>query len=83
MELINLEEIREPKSEEEINKAREIIKSGGGLNLSELFQKINGFEPERHHLDRLIESLQFSALCGQKINLEQLVVNCLELDDFQ
>ena len=82
MELMILDEIRETDSEEEKNKARQIIKSGGGVKLSKLFFDYTGREPEEHHLERLRESLQFSIEIGH-IDFEQAVLNCLDMDKFQ
>lgn len=77
-----LDKIRETDSEEEKNKARQIIKSGGGVKLSKLFFDYTGREPEEHHLERLRESLQFSIEIGH-IDFEQAVLNCLDMDKFQ
>ena len=82
MELMNVDDIREANSEEEKNKARQIIKSGGGVKLSKLFLDYTGREPEEYHLKRLRESLQFSIEIGH-IDFEQAVLNCLDLDKFQ
>lgn len=77
-----MDKIRETSSEEEKNKARQIIKSGGGVKLSKLFLDYTGREPEEYHLERLRESLQFSIEIGH-IDFEQAVLNCLDLDKFQ
>lgn len=82
MELMILDKIRETDSEEEKNKARQIIKSGGGVKLSKLFLDYTGREPEEHHLERLRESLQFSIEIGH-IDFKQAVLNCLDMDKFQ
>lgn len=82
MELMILDKIRETDSEEETNKARQIIKSGGGVKLSKLFLDYTGREPEEYHLERLREALQFSIEIGH-IDFEQAVLNCLDMDKFE
>ena len=82
MELMILDKIRKTDSEEEQNKARQIIESGGGIKLSKLFFDYTGREPEEYHLERLRESLQYSIEIGH-IDFEQAVLNCLDLDKFQ
>lgn len=79
---MKLDKIREADNEEEQNKARQIIKSGGGVKLSKLFLDYTGREPEEYHLERLRESLQFSIEIGH-IDFEQAVLNCLDMDKFQ
>jgi len=82
MELMILDKIRETNSEEEKNKARKIIRSGGGVKLTKLFFDYTGREPEEYHLERLIESLLYSIEIGH-IDFEQAVQNCLDMDKFQ
>ena len=82
MELMIMDKIRETSNEEEKNKARQIIESGGGIKLSKLFFDYTGREPEEYHLERLRESLQYSIEIGH-IDFEQAVLNCLDLDKFQ
>lgn len=77
-----VDDIREANSEEEKNKARQIIESGGGVKLTKLFLDYTGREPEEYHLQRLRETLQFSIEIGH-IDLEQAVLNCLDMDKFQ
>ena len=82
MGLIIVDDIREASNEDEKNNARQIIKSGGGVNLSKLFLDYTGREPEKYHLERLRDSLLFSIEIGH-IDFEQAILNCLDMENFQ